>query len=298
VSHAEQVGRGFGLTQPQKLTEGIVRGDLADLMNAAANDAQKLIYANMSKGTFSGKTRASQLTAATKGLGSLSADIWNEVHALTRQGIHGASQLALNQQLDRDFLSGMPFNAIKQYQEAMYFNAFQSAEDIISRRTNGFTLQQRIYKGGRAGVVQAAKEVETGLLLQLSAKELADRVHDLYNPNVPGGQSYAASRLARTEINNAHHDTTIRHAETTPWVYGYKWHLSGSHPRPDICNEYAEADHDGLGPGVFKKGNAPSKPHPHCLCYLTVMQPDRDEFLDSLANGRYDDHLESLGTRC
>jgi hypothetical protein len=49
---------------------------------------------------------------------------------------------------------------------------------------------------------------------------------------------------------------------------------------------------------VFKKGNAPSKPHPHCLCYLTVMQPDRDEFLDSLASGRYDDHLESLGTRC
>lgn len=298
MSHSAEVAKGFGVNQPGRLTEGIVRGDLATLLTAASRDAEKLIAANLAKGTFSGRMRAAQLRAAVEGMGALSASIWGQVGALTRQGVHGAAQLAINQQLDRDFLSGMPFNAIRQYSEALYYNAFQAAEDIISRRTNGFTLQERIYKGGRLGVIQAAKEVETGLLLGSSAKEIAARVKGLYDPHVPGGQSYAANRLARTEINNAHHDTTIRTADEMPWVLGYKWHLSGSHPKPDICNQFAEQDLFNMGPGVYKKGAAPSKPHPHCFCYLEVVQPDRDDFLDGLVNGDYDDHLKSMGTKC
>jgi len=273
-----------------------VRGDLARLLSAASRDAEKLIAANLAKGTFSGRMRAKQLEAAMKGMGSLSAAIWGQVGSLTQKGIHDAAQLAINQQLDRDFLSGMPFNAIRQYSDALYYSAFQAAEDIVSRRTNGFTLSERIYKGGRLGVVQAAKEVESGLLLGQSAKEISARVKHLYDPDVPGGQSYAANRLARTEINNAHHDTTIRTADEMPWVAGYKWHLSGSHPKPDICNTYAEID-NGFGPGVWKKGTVPSKPHPHCLCYVEVVQPDRDDFLDSLASGDFDDYLSGQGVR-
>lgn len=297
-SRSEATAFGFGVNRPGRLTEGIVKGDLATLLTAAQRDAQKLIEANLAKGTFSGRMRARQLQAAIDGMGSLSSSMWGEVGALTRKGIHGAANLAVESQLDRDFLSGMPFNAIRQYADGLYYNAFHTAESIISRRTNGFTLADRIYKGGRSGVIAAAKQVERGLLLGMSAKEIAGLVGGLYDPLVPGGQSYAAMRLARTEINNAHHDTTIRTADEMPWTMGYKWNLSGSHPRPDICNEYAEADHDNMGPGVFKKGNTPSKPHPHCLCYLTVMQPDRDEFLDGLVNGDYDDYLEGMGVSC
>lgn len=221
------------------------------------------------------------------GFGVLQRELWEDVERLTRQGMHKAADLAVNQQLDRDFLGGMTIADLQKYADNLFINSHAGVESVFSRRTNGVSLSDRIYRNGRAGVMLAAKEVEKGLLLQESAKQIAARVKHLYNPDVPGGQSYAAMRLARTEINNAHHDTTIRNAEALEWTVGFKWHLSGSHPKPDICNEYAEEDHDDLGAGVFRKGNAPAKPHPHCLCYLEVIQMDREDFLSALAEGKF-----------
>lgn len=294
---AEQLARAQGLTGPLHLANGITQGELATILHEAAVESEKLLQANL-RAAGNAVSRA-QYQAATQGLGSLSASLWGKVGAATRAGVHGAADLAVNSQLDREYLIGMPFSAIVQYQETYFFNAFQAAEDILSRRTNGFTLAQRIYRNGIAGTLQAGKIVERGLAQQLSAREIAKQVRGLYEPGVRGGQSYAAMRLARTEINNAHHDTTIRLTKDAPWVQGYKWHLSSSHPKPDICNVYAERDHSGMGAGVYSKTAVPSKPHPHCLCYVEVVQPPREQFLRNLVNGGYDDHLSSgLGVRC
>src|SRR5690606_3258478 len=38
------------------------------------------------------------------------------------------------------------------------------------------------------------------------------------------------------------------------------------HPRPDICDLYANQNLYGLGPGGYPPDAVPSTPHPNCLC--------------------------------
>jgi hypothetical protein len=138
------------------------------------------------------------------------------------------------------------------------------------------------------------KEIQRALALQLSHEQLAKRVKALVNPRVPGGISYAAERLARTEINNAFHTSQIARREGEPWTEGMKWHLSGSHPRPDACNDYASrSNFSGGGPGVFKPGTVPGKPHPNCLCYVTTVTISEDEFIDGFLGGRFDRYVDT-----
>ena len=62
-------------------------------------------------------------------------------------------------------------------------------------------------------------------------------------------------------------------AERAPWVDGVKWNLSASHPKPDICDDWATQDSDGLGAGCYLPRNAPVD-HPNGLCFLTdVLAP-------------------------
>lgn len=292
LSSPDPAGKDFGLRQIGRLTEGISQGELAAILQAAAKDAEIMIAQNLAAGTVSGAQRAQQLRAAVQGLGSLSSSMWGAIGAQVREGVHDAAQLAATQKMDRDFLKGMPWKGIREYEPGMVQSAFQSAEDIISRRTNGFTLSERIYANGRQGVLQAGRMVDRGLALGQSADEIAAHVAHLYRPDVPGGQSYAARRLARTEINNAHHETTIRLAEEQPWVNGLKWNLSSSHPRPDPCDRLASFVGTAMGEGAYYKTFVPRKPHPQCLCYLTVIQQEEDDFLDALVSGAYDQYME------
>ena len=106
-----------------------------------------------------------------------------------------------------------------------------------------------------------------------------------------GGVKYAAMRLGRTELANAFHQTTIRHTREMPWVKGYKWYRSRSHAHSDVCDEYANEDHDGLGEGVFKKANVPDKPHPQCLCYIVAVSMDDKDWLKAYNAGRFNQYL-------
>lgn len=287
---AEELRRAQGLVQPLKITEGITRQELAATLRAAAQEASERLLFALATGRTS---EAAQLQATVKSLGSLSQSMWGQIGSQVRAGIYNASELAANHQMDREYLTGMPFKAIQEYADNLQFVAFQSAEDIISRRTNGFRLSDRIYRNSQATTMQVGSIVEKALAQQTSARKIASQVRKFYSPNVPGGASYAAMRLGRTEINNAHHDTTIRLTQDKPWVLGYKWNLSGSHSRPDICNIYAERNG-----GVFTKQTVPSKPHPQCLCYITVEMEDSEDFQRKLTKGEYDDALDDLGATC
>lgn len=287
-----------GLLQPARITEGITGRQLSNVLKDASKEAEKLISYNVAKGGIGSLTRAAQLQQAVAGLGKISTEMWTGVNQVITAGMHTQAQLAADQAIDRDLFHGMPGGAIVQYAHQIHFDAAHSVESLISRRTNGFKLSERIYANGKLGIKKAAKEVERGLALQEGHRTIAKRVRMLYDPDVPGGVSYAAKRLARTEIGNAHHETSMRLSKDRPWVTGFKWNLSGSHPRHDECNDYAESDHGTGEAGVYLKNEAPSKPHPQCLCYLTHVQNSDDEFLDSLVAGDYDEWLETKGVRC
>jgi plasmid maintenance system antidote protein VapI len=276
---ADELSRQYGLVQPLRLTEGIYNQELADILNQASKSAHRIIAENALKGG-----QAARIAEVAKGLGPLSKEMWLNIEQVTKVGISSATELAAKQSLSYDSKLGMPQAIIKNYERGIYTRAEAGARAIVARRTHGFTLSERIYANGRVTVKQVGKIIEQHLALQTGAKELANAVRDFYSADVPGGAAYAARRLARTEINNAHHQMTIDLAQEKPWVESFVWNLSGSHPRPDECNDLV---------GTYNKGEVPDRPHPQCFCYLTVETVPREKFIKSLKAGDYDDYVSS-----
>lgn len=171
------------------------------------------------------------------------------------------------------------------YQSALQVSQRAIDAALARMRLSALPLSQRIYNtsvwmGNRLG-----RLINETMAAGLNAKEFAKRARDWFNPNTPGGVRYAAMRLARTEINNAFHAMSAEKAATTPWVTEVQWHLSKSHPRPDVCNEVAKQS-------PYAKDKVPARPHPQCMCYITQVQVDEDEFVENFLNGDYDDYLD------
>jgi hypothetical protein len=148
-----------------------------------------------------------------------------------------------------------------------------------------------VYKTQALSTGLVHRKVQQGMILGKGAKEIAKDVSSLIKPDVAGGVSYAANRLARTELNNAFKTAQEQRYIDEPWTLGMRWNLSGSHPTPDECNDYAVADEHGLGKGIWPVGHRP-RSHPNCLCYLTVEQMDDDEWIDRFVDGEFNDYLD------
>lgn len=298
MSAVEDLAYLQGVAAPLRLTEGITNRQMAKVLKEASAEASAFIDATVGSKSFGTQVRRAQLASIRAGIDPISTELWSRTGKVTEVGMFAQAQLAADQALDRDLLLGMPGQAALQYSRQMHLQANAGVQSILSRRTEGFKLSDRIYANGKRTTAQVGRIVERGLALQMSAKEIAKATRSHFAPDVPGGSSYAAMRLARTEINNAHHATTIRMSEERPWVVGYHWNLSRSHPRPDPCDELAQADDYRLGAGNYPKGSAPDRPHPQCLCYLSHVQEDDDVFIDKIAGGQYDNWLADKGVRC
>lgn len=153
-------------------------------------------------------------------------------------------------------------------------------------------LAERIYRTRIWMDGRLERLINSALSRGLSAREFAREAMDWFSPNTPGGVRYASMRLARSEINNAFHAVSINAADEKPWINNMKWHLSRSHPKPDICDIYAKG---GLnGDGVYRVRDVPRKPHPHCFCFVTPQVPDEEEFLNNLIAGNYNSYLDRV----
>jgi hypothetical protein len=150
-------------------------------------------------------------------------------------------------------------------------------------------LSSRVYHQAALHEGKVEQLIREGLIAGLSARELAATVHSYISPTTPGGSSYAAMRLARTEINNAFHERQLQGAKR-PGVTAVKWNLSGSHRVPDLCNVYAS---HGKGSGEWMVDAVPDKPHPQCFCYLTYITASPEEFQKRLAAGSFDDEIDA-----
>jgi hypothetical protein len=183
-------------------------------------------------------------------------------------------------------------NLPEELRGGMQAAAETSGERVAGRIASQIDLSPRVYRNAdlTAGRVDAV--INNGIASNQSAKEIAQAVSGFISPDAPGGMSYSAMRLGRTELNNAYHATTSKLYDDQPWVEASKWRLSGSHPKHDICNELAESDNFGLGNGVYRTNEIPAKPHPQCLCYTVPITPSRKDFVNNLLSGRYNDWLE------
>ena len=247
------------------------------------------------------RIRRAQISGLLKQLRKLQTELWGSVTKTAELGMYRAAEAAAESEIA---INRLLFDAggfvMADFDEAMRIQAQEGVANLLSRGANDIPLSSQVYRSQALARKQVDKAINRALLLQFSAKELAESVKHLINPNVRGGVSYAANRLARTEINNAFHRTQIDLREGDPWTQGMQWHLSGSHPRPDECNRYAERVHyRGGDPGVFKVGNVPGKPHPNCLCFLTTKTIETEDFINGMASGKFDsfinDKIDSYG---
>lgn len=144
-------------------------------------------------------------------------------------------------------------------------------------------LSPRVYRNSALMSGRVERQIRAHIIGgSVNAKELASSVRRFIDPKTPGGVSYAAMRLARTEINNTFHERSIQNGQDRPWVDAMKWNLSRSHPHPDICNLLAEGHSDGMEAGLYKVDEVPEKPHPQCFCYTTYSLISPSDMVDNI----------------
>lgn len=266
--------------QTTQLTDDEIR----HITRSAASDAERILQ------TMEPGVRKTQLELA-----KVNAEMWGAVGDATKIGIGDAVDSAATYQamFDEGLLANVGIPQ-RYWHQSMLASARQGIESIISRKENGFTLSERVYRNQALAKGYVDDTVRNGLLLGKSQVEIARDVRKYIDPSTPGGASYAAMRLARTEVNNAYHQTAVRGYQKTPWVERVLWNLSGSHPVPDQCNEYAEAvTHRGWSAGQYGPDDVPSKPHPQCLCFVTPVMMDLDAYAKAFKQGKYDDYISN-----
>lgn len=262
---------------------------LLKLLSEASEDARKDIEKILAKDAIGARAKRAQQALIRRTLHRNMHALWERVGYLT---IHGEKEAAMAAVESSMFLQRELWGkGGDDFARTIEAQARAGIDSLMSRQENVLPLSKRVYTNLGLSRTRVVREVQKALLRGLSAREIAKVAAQYINPNTPGGVSYAAKRLARTEINNAFHFTQIRYTREMPWVRGYKWTLSGSHPEVDICNDMAKRDHDGMGPGVYSKGHVPGKPHPNCFCFILNVTDSPGTFEKGLRSGKYDDYL-------
>ncbi len=273
---------------------GVTISEMNQMLTDGAQEVERLVPKLLEQHTTGGKVKAAQLLLVQRELKATQAALWGDLGRVTRSGVEagylkaaeGAEDVLLRLFAKRG-VSAAPFLAGWRAQ------AKQGIAAVLAKAQNGIPLSRAVYKTQALAQGLVDRKVRQGLLLNMNAKAIAKSVRDLIDPRVKGGVSYAAHRLARTEINNAYKTSQENRYKDEPWTSGMRWNLSKSHPTPDICNVLATRDAHGLGAGVSPVGQRPDS-HPNCLCYLTPEQIEEDEFIDRFIAGEYNSYLDEM----
>ena len=272
-----------------KRVEGVTNTRLRTVLVQAALDAERVANGLAGRGIGATVQRA-QIMRVRKQLRLLIKELFvGKAQPIIREGrlnAVGAAARASMAELEPFFREIFPNSASRKAFQTAYEAQARRSIDTMMTRVQGRSyvpLSQAVYKtsvdvGGRIDRI-----VNSNLARGTSAKEIAAEVKSFVNPATPGGASYAAMRLGRTELNNAFHAQSIAQAQDSPFVDEMEWNLSGRHkPDPkDPCETYALQ-------GTFAKEDVPVKPHPNCLCYVTPKLVSWGEFRANLLAGQYD----------
>jgi hypothetical protein len=199
------------------------------------------------KESFSGKVRRQQYAAAKKSMRELLSHVFGVTNENIKQSRSEAAIAAVDAELyeERGILSRIFQDPVerRQYADSLRQTAARNVETTVARvLISEKPLSKRVYKTEALANNLVSQAINRGLARGDSAKEIAQSVKHMINPNTPGGVSYAARRLGTTEVNNAYHATAIKTAQEQPWVHQMEWHLSKRHDEEIncLCEEYAQ----------------------------------------------------------
>lgn len=163
-------------------------------------------------------------------------------------------------------------------------------------RTNAEDLARRIE--GQLGVNQDLPRWTEERLYGMDARQRAQSTAGLLRSPTQRseGISYNALRLARTELQYAHHAVATEIARHAPWVLKRNVVLSPTHPKIDVCDEL-------VGTNPHPKDAELLPAHPNCLCRYEDVVMDSAAFVREARawmrgeNDFLDDYASWLGTR-
>lgn len=273
--------------------------EVVNLLLQAQRDILRMLHEVQNRPAGIGRDiREAQLRLVQRNLHAELGKVWRDLGFITeaRRAEAAARAIDFNAEINKfRLLTGGVADGAEIADKIALSEASNAASGIdrMIARTSGASyvpLKDRVYNSSVGIGSQVDRMVNSALIRGLSAAEFAKEVRQFINPLTPGGVRYAAMRLARTEINNAAHAASIQSVRETPWVEKMEWKLSGSHGRPDVCDQLAKggANHDGR----YQKTAVPSKPHPQCLCYVIPVADDDEEFENKLLAGHYNQYLD------
>lgn len=263
---------------------------LARILSKASVVADREIRNLVGKENVGARIQRDRLLLIRKNLLIQQAELWREIGDITRAGISDAAAAAIETNFTYQqalLRQAMAETAVESLLASVQASARRTVA-VVSARLMGLSerpLSSRVYTARAWSDKRLVNTINEALANGKTARELANAVKGMIAPDVPGGVSYAAMRLGRTELNNAFHATAVQDAVNNPIITGMEWHLSGSHKRPDECNDLAGR--------VFTPAEVPGKPHPQCFCYVTPEVPDRDTFMRKFFAGDYDSYLDA-----
>lgn len=279
----------------QSKTDTKFRSALID----AAEQAYSQVIALEKKTIFSAGVKAAQLRLVMQQVQSVHNELFKKFIPLVGEGQKQSASAAVTafSETDIDYLRAA-FNAsqgsgasVNDFIEGQRKQAMLGVVHTLSRiYESDQPLSTRVYRTKNLANNWVKNQVNSAILRNASAKEIAMAVRKSIRPDTPGGVSYAALRLGRTELNNAFHATSIALAQDRPWVIGMEWNLSKVHEfssdsvTPEVCEVYAARE--------FTVDNVPKKPHPLCRCFTTPKTEPMTSFVAHLTAGTYRDWME------
>lgn len=269
-------------------TVGLTDREIRRVTRDAAAEADRIVR---SYGDDLG--RGAKMRQAQVSLAKVQTEMWGAVGDATKVGIGDAVDASALRKagFDQSLMRSAGLTATH-WNQSLLATSRAGIGSFLGRKGNEMSLSQRVYRNRALSRGYVDRALNNGLLLGKSVNEIAGDVKGFISPDTPGGASYAAHRLARTEVVNAYHENSKAMYKETPWIERVKWNLSGSHSKPDICNDYADTvQNRGWGSGEFASHDVPVKPHPNCLCYVTPVSMSLDEYAKNFEDGKYDDYI-------
>lgn len=275
-----------------KPTEDHMRETLA----AAASDIERDLLKLAGRRGTGATLEAAQLRLILKEIHDYNNGIFKDIFLTMRGGLRAVIEGAWFGKTQIDTYLRRNGLALPGLATSFKAQAKRGFDNVIAKGINNIPLSRQVYATKALANGWVDRKVRSALIRQVSAAQLAREVREFIDPDVKGGVSYAAIRLARTELNNAFHTNALRRYEE-PWATGCRWRLSARHKAhqvrglPEICEQYANVEL-GHGTGVFPVADTPALPHPQCRCTISQEVVSEDAFIDGLLAGEYDDYLD------
>lgn len=255
----------------------VVDAKLRKVLLLASNDAKRRVLQLQDNETRSAAFRSAQLELTQRQL-----RMWAEIGTIIEDGIqlNAKSVADVNDLFTDDLLRSLGMRPSEQLRRSILVQATDTVRNYLAREQHGMALSERVYRNGQVASGKIDRIVDNGILRGASAREIARDVGRFINPNTPGGASYAAMRLGRTELNNSFHHASNASWQANPFVTKVSWNLSQSHPKPDICDDLV---------GEYDPDQVPDKPHPQCFCFTTPDTMSNSELIRRFKRGEFDE---------